>query len=428
MSEPSVCVVCAGDPLVVAVRDRVEPTDVHRVRKAIEQAVFERRPDALVLELSVQPVSWAAASAVVGAASVCHRRGIDAVAVVAASAQGRNLVALNAPHVGMGFHVCADRAQARAVLAALPQERPRPGPGVRVSSEADAEGRTRVLRVEPEEGLLPGLGGLPRRPQPGATADGRGSALRSRSRELFERLAELEPGTRAYSATRTQLIEVGMPLVEFALRDFRSSSVPREDLRQTGMIGLIKAVDAFDPALGYAFATYALPTIRGEIRRHLRDTTWDVHVPRSVQESYLAVHRTGTAIEDRTGRPAGTQQIADELGMTPRQVEEARAAAGARTTRSLDFVVDDDGAVPLAERLGGEDTQLELLVECLALKPLIAALPDRERAALALRFGAELTQEEIGRRLGVSQVHVSRLLRRALARLHRALAAADEAR
>lgn len=248
-------------------------------------------------------------------------------------------------------------------------------------------------------------------PQAASTGD-----ARELSKVLFVRLAEAEPGTELYSYVRGTLIELNMSLVKFAARRFRASHEPMDDIIQTGMVGLIKAIDRFDPERGVEFATFALPTVLGEMRRFFRDTTWAVHVPRSLQENRLAVAKATDELEQTLGRPPGTAELAKVTGLTEQEVEEGIAAAAARTAGSLDAPSDDgdDTRSALDCRLGCCDPAFGTVEDIQSLRPLIAALPERERTVLALRFTEDLTQAEIGHRLGISQMHVSRLLARTL--------------
>ncbi|MFI5533986.1 SigB/SigF/SigG family RNA polymerase sigma factor [Kitasatospora sp. NPDC051853] len=248
---------------------------------------------------------------------------------------------------------------------------------------------------------------------------------RELSRELFRRLAEAEPGSETYSYVRGTLIELNMSLVRFAARRFRSSHEPMEDIVQTGMVGLIKAIDRFDPDRNVEFTTFALPTVLGEMRRFFRDTTWAVHVPRSLQEARLAVAQATDELEQTLGRLPDNAELAERTGLTEQGVADGIAVAVARTAGSLDAHTpgedEEDCPGPLDRRLGHEDPSFVTVDDIQSLKPLISALPERERAVLALRFTGDLTQAEIGRRLGLSQMHVSRLLSRTLTDLRTAL-------
>ncbi|PYC69035.1 B/F/G family RNA polymerase sigma-70 factor [Streptomyces tateyamensis] len=249
---------------------------------------------------------------------------------------------------------------------------------------------------------------------------------RELTRVLLVRLAGLEEGTREYSYVRSTLVELNMSLVRFALRRFGPR--PREnqeDLLQVGAVGLIKAIDRFEPERELEFTTFAIPTILGEIRRHFRDTTWAVHVPRRLQELRLTLAKAQDALSQRLDRAPTVAELAAHLDLPEEEVVEGLTAANAHTAGSLDLPGDTDGAgqPSLADRMGDEDGRLAVVENLVALKPLIAALPERERLILSLRFTEDLTQSQIGARLGLSQMHVSRLLGRTLAQLREGLAA-----
>ncbi|MFD0331730.1 sigma-70 family RNA polymerase sigma factor [Streptacidiphilus monticola] len=168
------------------------------------------------------------------------------------------------------------------------------------------------------------------------------------------------------------------------------------------------------------FSTFAVPTIEGEIKRHLRDTTWHAHVPRGVQENHLRVQRTREGLAARLGRSPDLTELTEATGLTPAEIREADTAAQARTSGSLEPGA-DESTLGLVRRLGDSDPELEKCEALIALKPALARLDDRERTILELRFGAELTQKQIGRHLGISQMHVSRILNRILDQLRPAL-------
>ncbi len=235
------------------------------------------------------------------------------------------------------------------------------------------------------------------------------------SRELFVRLRGLEEGTREYSYVRGTLIEMNMALVRFAARRYRGRSEPAEDILQVGTIGLIKAIDRFDPAYEVEFSTFALPTITGEIKRFFRDTGWMVHVPRRLQELRQALAKASDALEQRLDRAPTVAELAEHLGLPQEEIIEGQKASSAQTVRSLDVAGDaDDGERTLADRFAVEEKAFEAALDHETLKPVIAALPERERLILSMRFSEDLTQAQIGERLGVSQMHISRILSRVL--------------
>lgn len=249
------------------------------------------------------------------------------------------------------------------------------------------------------------------------------SDARALSTPLFERLRSLEEGTDSYSYVRNTLVELNLSLVKYAATRFRRSGESWEDIVQVGTVGLIKAINRFDPDRGNEFMSFALPTVLGEIRRHLRDTGWSVHVPRRLQELRLDLAKASDALEQDLGRPPTPVELCDRLHITEAELCEGRLAANGFTSRSLDAPLDDDNDGPgmVARRLGTDDEAFEKIENLEALKPLVAALSGRDRTILSLRFGDELTQAEIGERLGLSQMHVSRLLGRILGGLRTAL-------
>lgn len=245
---------------------------------------------------------------------------------------------------------------------------------------------------------------------------------RALSKTLFARLESLEEGTHEYSYVRNTLVELNMALVKFAASRFRSRSEPMEDIVQVGTIGLIKAIDRFELSRGVEFPTFAMPTIVGEIKRFFRDTSWSVRVPRRLQELRLDLAKAGDELAQQLDRAPTVGELADRLGISNEEVVEGMAASNAYTASSLDAKPEEDendGA--LADRIGYEDHGLEGIEYVESLKPLIASLPSRDRTILSLRFVANMTQSEIGEELGISQMHVSRLLSRTLVKLRKGL-------
>jgi RNA polymerase sigma-B factor len=246
------------------------------------------------------------------------------------------------------------------------------------------------------------------------------SEARALSDALFGRLAELEPETHAHGYVRGTIIELNMPLVRFVAAGFRHRGAEMDDILQVGTVGLIKAVDGYDPGRGVEFPTYALPTIIGEIKRFFRDTSWPLRVPRSTQELYLTVARGSERMEQRLGRLPSPEELADDLDLTFEQVTLGLNAGRAYRCDSLDALHDegaDDSGGALLDRLGDCDRNLDLVVSREAVRPLLRLLTDRERTVLLLRFWGEHTQSEIAERIGVSQMQVSRMLTAILTRL-----------
>ncbi|AVH96410.1 RNA polymerase sigma factor SigF [Streptomyces sp. WAC00288] len=247
---------------------------------------------------------------------------------------------------------------------------------------------------------------------------------RTLSRSLFLRLRALDAeGAAADSPERTYvrdtLIELNLPLVRYAAARFRSRNEPMEDIVQVGTIGLIKAIDRFDCERGVEFPTFAMPTVVGEIKRFFRDTSWSVRVPRRLQELRLALTKAGDELAQKLDRSPTVAELAAVLGVSEEDVVDGLAVGNAYTASSLDSPSpeDDGGEGSLADRLGYEDTALEGVEYRESLKPLLAKLPPRERQIIMLRFFANMTQSQIGEEVGISQMHVSRLLTRTLAQL-----------
>ncbi|MFG3101538.1 RNA polymerase sigma factor SigF [Streptomyces sp. NPDC048182] len=263
------------------------------------------------------------------------------------------------------------------------------------------------------------LAGLPDIPAYDEVAPADARAL---SRTLFGRLESLEEGTHEHAYVRNTLVELNLALVKFAASRFRSRSEPMEDIIQVGTIGLIKAIDRFELSRGVEFPTFAMPTIIGEIKRFFRDTSWSVRVPRRLQELRLDLAKAGDELAQRLDRAPTVTELAEHLGLSREEVVEGMAASNAYTASSLDAQPEDDDAEgTLADRIGYEDHGIEGIEYVESLKPLIAELPVRDRKILSLRFVAGLTQSEIGEELGISQMHVSRLLSRTLVRLRKGL-------
>ncbi|WP_316529368.1 SigB/SigF/SigG family RNA polymerase sigma factor [Kitasatospora brasiliensis] len=247
---------------------------------------------------------------------------------------------------------------------------------------------------------------------------------RELSDALFERLAGLARESRAYSYVRGTIIELNMPLVRFIAGRFRHRAEDMEDILQVGTVGLIKAVDGYDPGRGVEFVTYAIPTITGEIKRFFRDTSWPVRVPRSMQELYLSVARGSDRLEQELGRLPQPEEIAEDLHLSVEQATEGLMAGRVYRPNSLDALREqdtDESGSALLDRLGGCDPGIELADFRTAVRPLLAQLPEREQTVLKLRFWDGCTQSRIAERIGVSQMHVSRLLSATLAWLRERL-------
>ena len=217
---------------------------------------------------------------------------------------------------------------------------------------------------------------------------------------------------------RDRLIEAHLGLAEYLARRFANRGEPLDDLVQVASLGLVKAVERFDPERGLEFTTFATPTIVGELKRHFRDKGWAVRVPRRVQELHLRVTRVIDDLATELGRSPTVQEIAQRAGTTEDEVVEAIDAGSAYRSASLDAGRGDDDESPgLLGQLGEADPELARAERRAALGPLISGLPEREQVMLYLRFYEGMTQSEIAKRLGISQMHVSRLLSRSLQQL-----------
>jgi len=249
---------------------------------------------------------------------------------------------------------------------------------------------------------------------------------RDRSRELLLALSKLPEDDPRRTPLRDALVEGHLPLVEYLARRFAGRGEPLDDLVQVATIGLNKAIDRFDPERGVEFSTYATPTIAGEVKRHFRDKGWAVRVPRRLQELKLALTRASADLTQKLGRAPTVAELAKHLGLSDEDILEGLESAHAYSTVSLDAPdSDEDDGPAVADSLGMIDDALEGVEYRESLKPLLEALPPREKRILVLRFFGNMTQSQIATELGISQMHVSRLLARTLAQLREGLLAED---
>ncbi|MEU9121099.1 RNA polymerase sigma factor SigF [Streptomyces sp. NPDC048506] len=259
--------------------------------------------------------------------------------------------------------------------------------------------------------------GLPDVPHPGSVAP---RDARELSRRFFDRLRECEEGTHTYQYARNTLIEMNMSMVRYVARRYRNRGDDMEDIIQVGTIGLIKAIDRFDLDREVEFSTFAVPYILGEIKRFFRDTGWAVHVPRRLQELRSELAKAKEQLHLAFDRDPTVRELAAHLGLSEEEVIEGLIAANGYSADSLDTPSDPDPSDqrrPLADVLGENDPALETVEDLRTLAPLLQKLDARERHMIELRFGQEMTQSQIGAELGVSQMHVSRLLNRTLTKL-----------
>ncbi|MFG2526990.1 SigB/SigF/SigG family RNA polymerase sigma factor [Streptomyces sp. NPDC048516] len=254
------------------------------------------------------------------------------------------------------------------------------------------------------------------------------SDARELSKQFLLRLQELEEGTPERQYARNTLIEMNLSLVRYVARRFSSRKESTEDVLQVGTIGLIKAIDRYDPSRDVEFTTLAVPYIQGEIKRFFRDTTWSVRVPRRLQELRIDLARAREELESEGSHEPSVADLAARLQLTEDEVAEGLVASNGYDSDSIDRPVQAGGGKQqttglVADLIGTEDPSLALAEDIQALKPHLAALDDRERTLLQLRFGEEMTQSEIGAELGLSQMHVSRLLTRVCTTLRKGLLA-----
>jgi RNA polymerase sigma-B factor len=242
-------------------------------------------------------------------------------------------------------------------------------------------------------------------------------------RALFERYRQ-----SGDAAAREALVKRFLPLARKLAARYRRGAEPLDDLRQIASLGLLKAIDRYDPARGTAFSSFAVPTILGELRRHFRDTGWAIHVPRDLQELALRLDGTIDELHHTHGRAPTVTELAERLKTTPEQVLEAREAAAAHHAASLESpLLDGDGdRATLGDVLGARDVALDAAETAMTAESLLRHLSDRNREILRLRFADDLTQSEIGERIGISQMHVSRVIRQSLEQLRAVAEAKDE--
>jgi RNA polymerase sigma-B factor len=238
-------------------------------------------------------------------------------------------------------------------------------------------------------------------------------------RGMFRELASLAADSSEFQRHRDKIVERCLPLADHIARRFEGRGEPRDDLVQVARVGLVNAVVRFDVGAGSDFVSFAVPTIMGEVRRHFRDNSWSVKVPRRLKELHLRLGAATAELSQRLGRAPTATELAAELGMDRAEVVEGLVAGSSYNTLSIDSGSgsDDDDARAIADTLGDADAGLDRIEDREALRPLLEALPERERTVLVLRFFDSMTQTQIAARVGISQMHVSRLLAKSLTRL-----------
>jgi RNA polymerase sigma-B factor len=242
-------------------------------------------------------------------------------------------------------------------------------------------------------------------------------------RRLLERYA------RDQSATvREELVDRFMPLARRLASRYAGGAEPFDDLVQVASVGLVKAIDRFDPERGTAFSTFAVPTILGELKRHFRDRGWSVHVPRDVQERILKVERATAELPAKLGHTPTVQEIGQRIEATDEEVLEAMHASQGHHAISLDATStmgDGDEPGPLRDRIGAEDLSFDTVEYGEAIGPVLQEISERDRTVLHLRFVEDMTQSEIAEKVGVSQMHVSRILRATVEKLRQRIPEED---
>ncbi len=254
--------------------------------------------------------------------------------------------------------------------------------------------------------------------------------VRARSAALFEQLGRPDLSDAERATVRDELVKLHLPLVEHFARRFLNRGEPFDDLLQVGTIGLIKAIDRFDTDRGVEFSTYATPTILGEIKRHFRDRGWAIRVPRRLQELRITITAATADLTQHLGRSPTVRELAAKVGVSEEEILEGLESANAYSTLSLDAPDnggDEGGAMSMIDVIGAEDAALEHVENRETIKPLLEALEPREKLILTLRFFKGMTQSQIASEIGISQMHVSRLLARTLAQLREALTETPDA-
>lgn len=246
-------------------------------------------------------------------------------------------------------------------------------------------------------------------------------------RPLLDEFAGLAPEHPRRPQLREELVTGYLPLAEHVAQRFSGRGVAKEDLVQVARLGLVNAVDRFDPSKGGEFLAFAVPTVMGEVRRYFRDAGWVLRVPRRLKDLHISISNASSTLSQRLGRAPTPSEIAEHVGLSREQVYEGLEASHAYHSMSLDEVISSDNDdLELGDTLGEQDTAFEGVENHETLQPLVAKLAERERRILVLRFTHNLTQTQIAERIGISQMHVSRLLSRTLQQLRSGLLTAPE--
>jgi RNA polymerase sigma-B factor len=239
---------------------------------------------------------------------------------------------------------------------------------------------------------------------------------------MFAELAATPAGDPRRERLRDALVTEHLPVARHIARRFGHRGEPHDDLAQVATLGLINAVDRFDPERGSDFLSFAVPTIMGEVRKYFRDSSWSVRMPRRLKELHLAINAGSARLSQTLGRAPTPSELATHLGLSREEVHEGLQAGNAYHSASLDdLLLAEDSSISLGSTLGEEDRGLEVIEQREALHPLLEQLPERERAIVVMRFFGNMTQTQIAQKIGISQMHVSRLLAKTLRQLRAGL-------
>ncbi len=277
--------------------------------------------------------------------------------------------------------------------------------------------------MTPDPDTEPATGAAPAEPGAGPVDHAtRVEQTRRRSAELFAEMRADGASQAVRTTSRDGLVHLHLPLVEHCARRFRNRGEPFEDLVQVGTIGLIKSIDRFDTDRGVEFSTYATPTIIGEIKRYFRDKGWAIRVPRRLQELRMQISSATAELTQKLGRSPTPRELAEEIGCSVEEIIEGLESSNAYATLSLDATDDnDENPSSMLDAIGIDDEGLEHVEIRESIKPLLEQLDPREKKILLLRFFKNMTQSQIAEEIGVSQMHISRLLSRTLAQLRSSL-------
>jgi RNA polymerase sigma-B factor len=237
--------------------------------------------------------------------------------------------------------------------------------------------------------------------------------------DMFVALKSLPDGSREFARQRERIVTRCLPLADHVARHYDRRGENLEDLTQVARIGLMNAVNRFDPEKSSSFLGFAIPTMMGEVRRHFRDHGWSMHVPRRIRDRHGQITKATAHLTHDLGRAPNASELSDLLGLDREEVVESLIASASYNVHSIDAPISGGDGNPrmLADTIGDVDLEFDHITDRESVRPLLAALPERERTVLYLRFFASMTQSQIAERVGVSQMHVSRILERTLSKL-----------